>query len=143
MVTNVGMDLGKWKNLFVADKGANCCSYNGNKCRIPQNPKIDVHIIQLYHSWALHSYVFDDVRKTLWQRNLRNSLCGLTVSEGRIHHVGRQGNKQTVAKRWDSHLEPQAYRRENKLETEWVFKFSKPTSSDILPPTWTHLLNFS
>ena len=64
-----------------------------------KNPKIDVHIIQLYHSWALHSYVFEDVRKTLWQRNLHNSLCGLTVSEGRVHHVGRHGNKQTVAKR--------------------------------------------
>lgn len=38
MMTNAGIDLGKWKNLFVADS-VDCCRYNGNKCRIPQKSK--------------------------------------------------------------------------------------------------------
>jgi hypothetical protein len=41
----------------------------------------------------------------------------------------------------NSHLKLQTGRRKSPFEMVPVFKFSNPTSSDILPPIRSHLLN--
>lgn len=95
-------------------------------------------------TWQLYQLLFYCSGKT-WPRQLTEGQVCVAYGSRKIKVYcdweAWQLTSSMVAE--TSHLELWAWRKEQKLWMVWLFKLSKPTSRDIVPPIGLHLLNLS